>query len=499
MKLARSPLRRRITLALALAATAALSLALSASANVAVTIIATDPFTNSTSQHKTIVEPDTYSFGSTIVAAAQWGRFNDGGASDIGVSVSTNNGTSWTAQALPNITVYTSPPGPYARVSDPSVAFDAKHNVWMVSGLALNASVNGAAVTLSRSTDGGLSWNNPLVIVHAAGTGEDLDKNWTVCDNTPTSPWYGSCYTEWDDFGHGNRFQMAYSRDGGQTWTQSRTPNVAVIGGQPVTLPNGNIVVPIDNAFETALGYSISTNGGVKFGQAFTITSITSASDPGNIRSGPLPSAEISGDGKIFVVWEDCRFRANCYTNDLVYTTSTNGTTWTAVQRIPIDPVNSTVDHFIPGVAVDRTTSGSTIKVAVGYYYYPDVSCPGGCQLDVGYISSSNGGSTWSAATMLRGPMTMSWLPNTTQGRMVGDYMSTSYDASHLAHPVFAEAYVPTAGGTDCATATPNCNQPLETPSTGLAAAAGVTAQPNDPVLFSGPSQPGHVAFSHRR
>ena len=35
MKLARSPLRRRITLALALAATAALSLALSASANVA--------------------------------------------------------------------------------------------------------------------------------------------------------------------------------------------------------------------------------------------------------------------------------------------------------------------------------------------------------------------------------------------------------------------------------------------------------------------------------
>src|SRR5213595_653502 len=180
MKLARSPLRRRITLALALAATAALSLALSASANVAVTIIATDPFTNSTSQHKTIVEPDTYSFGSTIVAAAQWGRFTDGGASDIGVSTSTNNGTSWTAQALPNITVYTSPPGPYARVSDPSVAFDALHSVWMVSGLALDANVNGAAVTLSRSLDGGATWNNPLVTVHAAGVGENLDKNWTV-------------------------------------------------------------------------------------------------------------------------------------------------------------------------------------------------------------------------------------------------------------------------------------------------------------------------------
>src|ERR671937_891762 len=153
---------RRLPLALALAAVGALTLTLVASANVAVTIIATDPFTNATSQHATIVEPDTYSFGSTIVAAAQWGRFTDGGASDIGVSVSTNNGSSWTAQALPGTTVYSTPAGPYARISDPSVAFDAKHNVWMVSGLALDANLNGAAVTLSRSTNGGGAGKNPI-------------------------------------------------------------------------------------------------------------------------------------------------------------------------------------------------------------------------------------------------------------------------------------------------------------------------------------------------
>jgi hypothetical protein len=497
MQLAHSPLRRRLTLALALAATAALSLALSASANVAVTIIATDPFTNSTSQHATIVEPDTYSFGSTIVAAAQWGRFFDGGSSDLGVSVSTNNGSSWTAQQLPGLTVNSTPAGPWARVSDPSVAYDASHNVWMVSGLALDASLNGAAVTLSRSTNGGATWNNPNNVA-VAGAGENFDKNWTVCDNTPTSPFYGSCYTTWDDFGHGNLLKIAYSRDGGLTWTLSRTSHVGVIGAQPLTLPNGNVVVPLDNASETAIGYTISTNGGVKFGNAFTISSITAAADPGNIRSGPLPSAEISGDGKIFLVWEDCRFRSGCARNDLVYTTSTNGSTWTAIQRIPTDPggVGGTQDTFIPGVAVDRTTSGSTIKVAVGYYYYPNSSCTfATCQLDVGYVSSSNGGTTWTPQTMLRGPMTMSWLPNTSQGRMVGDYMSSSYDATHLAHPVFAEAYVPTLGGTDCATATPNCNQPLETPTAGLAAAAGsVTA--NDPVVFSGTVKNGRSAFN---
>src|SRR5205823_3743656 len=414
---------RRFALVLAFAAMAGVVLAMSASANIPLQTIAADTFTNPTSQHATIVEPDSYSYGQTMIAAAQWGRFNDGGASDLGVSVSTNDGASFTPQALPGLTVYSTPAGPWARVSDPSVAFDARHNVWMVSGLALDASLNGAAVTLSRSTNGGATWNNATNVAVATGT-QNFDKNWTVCDNTPTSPIYRPCYTTWDDFGHGNLLKIAYSRDGGVTWTLSTTPNVGVIGGQPVVQPNGNVVVPIDNASETALGYTRSTNGGVSFGQAFTITSISAKADPGNIRSGPLPSAEISGDGKIYVVWEDCRFRSGCSTNDLVYTTSTTGTTWTAVQRIPIDAVTSTVDHFIPGVGVDKNTSGSTIKVGVTYYYYRNVSCTfATCQLRVGFIKSSNGGATWNAAIDVAGPMTMSWLPNTTQGRMVGDYI----------------------------------------------------------------------------
>ena len=91
MKVAQTPRKRRFLLALGLAAAAALTLSLVASANVAVTIIMTDPFTNSTSQHATKVEPDTYSSGSTIVATAQEGRFTDGGSSDLGIACSTNN------------------------------------------------------------------------------------------------------------------------------------------------------------------------------------------------------------------------------------------------------------------------------------------------------------------------------------------------------------------------------------------------------------------------
>jgi len=480
---------RRVALIFGLAALSAFVVTMVAAANVALISVATDPYTNPGSQHRTIVEPDTFSSGSTIVAAAQFGRFFDGGASNIGFATSSDNGATWTSGTLPGITVFAG--GSYARVSDPSVAFDAKHNVWLVSSLAIDANVSGAAVLTSRSTNGGVTWEQPVTVA-AAGRKDDLDKNWIVCDNTPTSPFYGSCYTQFDDFGHGNQLQMYYSRDGGLTWQQGKTPRAGVIGGQPVVLPNGNVVVPLDNASETALGYTISTNGGVKFGQALVITSITAATDPGNIRSGPLPSAEIGG-GKIYVVWEDCRFRAGCSANDLVYVTSTNGTTWSAVQRIPIDPVTSTADHFLPGVAVGLTGA----QVGVTYYSYPDVNCTEAtCQLTVGYISSTNGGTSWSGPTQLAGPMVMTWLPNTSQGRMVGDYISSSFGSDGLVHPAFPVASAP-SGGSDCATATPNCSQPLVTPAGGLTVASG-TVVATDPVVYTGPSNPGPPAFKQR-
>ena len=489
---------RRAALALGLAATGALVLTLAAGATIPVLKIATDPFTNSTSQHKTVVEPDSFFFGSTGVAAAQAGRFTDGGSSGIVFARSIDNGVSYTSGTLPGITVFQNPPGPFARVSDPSVAHDRAHGVWMVSSLALDASITGTAVIVNRSTNGGATWGNP-VTVRAAGAGEDFDKNWTVCDNTTTSPFFGSCYTVWDDFGHGNNLKIAFSRDGGLTWTLSTTPNVGVIGGQPVVQPNGQVVVPLDNASETALGFTNSTNGGVTFGQAFTITSISAKADPGGIRSGPLPSAELAGDGKIFVVWEDCRFRSGCSTNDLVFVTSTNGTTWSAVQRIPIDPTSSTVDHFIPGVGVDRNTSGSTIKVGVTYYYYPNVNCTSAtCELRVGFISSSNGGTSWNPFIDVAGPMTLSWLPNTTQGRMVGDYISTSYNASFQARGYFALANAPT-GNADCAIATPNCDVALYTFVSGQSAAAAGSLTANDPVVYTAKPQPGKSAFHRKR
>jgi len=447
------------------AAVAALVIASTAFAATTGTISA-DLYLNTTSQHATQVEPDSFAFGSTIVAAVQTGRFTNGGSSNVCWATSTNAGGTWANGCLPGTTTYASPAGLWARVTDPSVAYDAQDNVWLISTLALDASVNGAAVLTSRSTDGGLTWGNPVTTA-AVGLGQDFDKNWIACDNTATSPFYGNCYTEWDDYGAGDRILMSTSTDGGLNWGPQRaTANTATgLGGQPLVQPNGTVIVPAASANEGAIIAFQSTNGGASWSATTTVATTRFHNAAGGLRSGPLPSAEIDGAGKVYVAWQDCRFRQGCKSNDIVMSTSTNGTTWSAVTRVPIDNVTSKVDHFIPGLAVDPATSGGAAHLALAYYFYPNAKCSvATCQLKVGFVSSHDGGTNWSAPQTLAGPMSLSWIASTTQGPMVGDYISTSFTTDGLAHPLFvtaaaksgttfAEALATVAGGVSVAVA----------------------------------------------
>ena len=459
MQLVRSSLR---TTAIVSSTAAVLLLNLPAAhAAVPITKIITDPFTNTSSQHQATVEPDTFAYGSTIIAATQSGRFFDGGASGIAYATSTNSGSTWTQGTLPGITTQTG--GTYDRVSDPSVAYDAKHNVWLISSIPITASVTVPVVFVSRSTDGGLTFGNPVTV--ATGS-TSFDKNWTVCDNFATSPYYGNCYTTFDDNADGDRLKVSTSSDGGLTWGAAKNTgnNAFGLGGQPVVQPSGKVIIPASNAFETAIIVWNSTNGGSTWSSTTTIATVNDHAPAGSLRSGPLPSAEIDASGKVYVAWQDCRFRNGCKANDIVYSTSTNGTTWTAVTRIPIDATTSGTDHFIPGLGVDPTTSGSTAKLGLTYYFYRTAACGSSCQLEVGYIQSNNGGSTWSAHTDVAGPFAISLTPNTSQGRMVGDYISTSWIGGK-AIGAFAVAKAPSGGFA--------FDQGIYVPTTGFTAAAG--------------------------
>jgi hypothetical protein len=427
----------------ALSAAAFLVLAAPAAANVPLNRVSSDLFTNPTSQHATEVEPDTFSNGSTIVSAFQVGRFFNGGSTDIGFATSTNGGLTYTAGTLPGLTstsgIGDSTGAPFERVSDPSVAFDAAHKVWLISSIPITSSLVVPTVFTSRSTDGGLTWQIPTTIPRPAAQTVNLDKNWIACDNSQSSAHFGNCYTEFDNPGQLDQEYMSTSSDGGLTWSQPVSPqgNPHGLGGQPVVRPDGTVIVP----FETITGKEAafeSKNGGASWSKAFTIASIAFQTVGGGLRTSPLPTAEIDGAGNVFVAWEDCRFRAKCSSNDIVFSTSSNGTNWSAVKRVPIDFVTSGADHFIPGLAVDKTTSGSGAHLALTYYFYPDATCTGGCQLDTGFISSPDGGNHWGAPTQLAGPTSLSDIALTSQGPMVGDYMSTSFVPGGDATTVFA-------------------------------------------------------------
>jgi hypothetical protein len=309
--------------------------------------------------------------------------------------------------------------------------------VWLVSSIPIEpSSLDVPTVFISTSTDStGTSWNDPVSIPPPVANKVNLDKNWTVCDNTPTSPHYGNCYTEFDNFGQGDLEYMSTSTDGGQTWS-SPVPtagNDKGLGGQPLVQPDGTVIVPFESLNGKEAAFE-STNGGQSWARANTISSIRFASVGGGLRTSPLPTAEIDGSGKVYVAWEDCRFRKNCSSNDIVFSTSTDGVNWSAVKRVPIDGVNSGEDHFIPGLAVDKSTS----DLALTYYFYPDATCSGGCQLEAGFISSPDGGDHWSDPQTLAGPMSLSDIANTSQGPMVGDYISTSFTAPGTATTVIA-------------------------------------------------------------
>jgi hypothetical protein len=405
-----------------------------ASPSVLLTVVSKDPYKNTTSFHKTQVEPDTFSFGSTIVSTFQTGRFTDGGSSNLGWATSTDSGQTWTKGFLPKTTVFANPPGPWDRISDPSVSYDPKHDVWMIVGLTLTGTTGEDAI-VSRSTDGGLTWGNPVTAAHNPGT--FFDKTWIGCDTWSGSPNYGNCYVEYDDAGQGDLMKMVRSTDGGLTWTNSTVASAFGLGGQPVAMPNGTVVVPYAGNGIDAL---VSTNGGQTYTTSH-VASVSAQGPAGNLRSPDLPSAEVDAAGKVYVVWYDCRFRSGCPRDDIVMSTSTNGTSWSSVVRIPIDPTNSTVEHMLPGIGVDKATSGNSAHLALSYYFYPNSVCGSStCKLKVGYVSSTDGGANWTSPITLAGPIKLNSLPLTNQGYMVGDYMSTSIFANGTADTVFSNA-----------------------------------------------------------
>ncbi|MFL5980662.1 MAG: exo-alpha-sialidase [Gaiellaceae bacterium] len=403
-----------------------------------------DTTTDPRAQHSTQVEPDSFSWGKTVVAAFQNGRISNGGAAAIGWATTKDAGKSWRSGMIPL--------GTYGVVSDPVVAYDAKHETWLVVGLG--AGFRELAIFVSRSKDG-LSWSRPLVA--AGDVDEDYDKEWLACDNGAKSPHRGSCYLAYVDIST-HWLALRYTRDGGLTWSkpvkiQPGVTNATFTGPMPVVQPDGTVVVPyslyapIDNG-EDRIAAVLSEDGGVTYSSPIRIARLISE-ELMPVRAPSMPSVDVDAGGRMYVVWQDSRERLGGTENDIVVSTSTNGRTWTSPRKIPL-PTAGEINYWLPAIAVEPSSSGKNAKLAVAFY---SLKLRAGCELFVPgcsqevhawFVQSSDGGDTWTKARRLNAePMRIEWIADSSLGRMLGDYISVSW-AGGKAIPVIALAGEPT-------------------------------------------------------
>jgi hypothetical protein len=221
----------------------------------------------------------------------------------------------------------------------------------------------------------------------------------------------------------------------------------------PTVQPDGTLVIPyalfepIDG--EDRIASVSSKDGGLTFGAPVRVAALD-ADEPMDVRAPAMPAADVDAAGRLFVAWQDARFRDNGVGNDIVLSSSADGVAWSEPTRIPLP---SSAQYFLPALAIDPATSGKRARLAVAFY---SMQLRAGCRLFVPgcaeelaawFVESRNAGSTWSAPKRLNTePMQLDWLAETTLGRMLGDYISVSF-AGGKPVPVLALSGEPSVGG----------------------------------------------------
>src|SRR5438045_90121 len=201
------------------------------------------------------VEPQIAVNGSDMITMWHQDRWSNGGGHGIGVGVSSDGGGTWTESTMPWDVCAPGTPSSltgYFRNSDPWVSI-GRDGIAYASGLSFNIQVpNWAnAVAVSRSTDGGATWDHTQPIPGSAFTTFSMstDKNSTTADPTKN----GTAYTVWDtlieptDNPDDNPHTASYTgpayfsktTDGGMTWSQAKI----IINTNQRQQTIGNIIV----------------------------------------------------------------------------------------------------------------------------------------------------------------------------------------------------------------------------------------------------------------
>ena len=349
-----------------------------------------------------------------------WRQFNSVTSNfrEAGFAYTTNGGTRWTAPGVLENNVFR---------SDPVLNSDTAGRFFYLS------LVQNFFDDLWRSITGGQSWTR-------VGPADGGDKQWFTIDNTNSSG-RGFQYQSWST--DGNNFggrQFTRSTDGGLTWLDPiNIPNSPAwgtldvdsagnlfIGGVNLTTnriwcvrssnaKNGAVVPTFDRSTPVNLG------GDIVFGEPI---------NPEGLVGQVFVAVDRSGTSTNNNVYMLASVQPSGFTNgsDVMFARSTNGgITFSAPRRINNDAVNHAKWHWFGTLSV--APSGR-----IDVVWYDTRNSPNNVISQLFYSFSIDGGNTWSPNVAVSNPFNpFIGYPNQSK---IGDYITvvSDDDSAHVAY-----------------------------------------------------------------
>jgi hypothetical protein len=279
-----------------------------------------------------------------------------------------------------------------------------------------------SGISVSKSTDGGVTWGGAVMASAKDAALHFLDKPWM--DVTGNN--LHVTYTDFEFAPNptcGTVFHTAIefvrSTDGGATWSlpiilDEVCSDQAFLQGSQVAVGNGSDVYtawedyPMGFLPPRHIELRRSTDGGATFGPVATVSDVTPPAGGFLFQGGFRGFLDLQGlavdtsggsnDGRVYVSWQDGRnltqpdffadIGAYNFSDVLLSKSSDGGTTWSAPVRVNNDPLTRAVDQYMPSLGVDK-------KGVVGVFFYDRRDDRRNFLIDAAFATSHNGGNSF--------------------------------------------------------------------------------------------------------
>ncbi|SPE28078.1 putative BNR repeat-like domain protein [Burkholderiales bacterium] len=356
-------------------------------------------------------------------------RWNAVGARAIEFARSADGGSSWSSgQPLPFSACGASAGvgAGYDRASDPSISVTSGGGSSLILASALAFSAGGylgsggtSAVLVTRSLDGGSTWQAPVAVIADTGSGSGSGPFYfNDRDAIAADPNSGHVYLVWDRLSSDPTAAMptwmAHSADDGLTWDPARIiydPGAGnqTFNNQPLVLADGSVVdiFTQPNGFFGQLMAIRSTDHGATWpatGAAVVIANMTPVGTQNPISGGHMAQTAVDAtSAKLAAVWQESSFSGGARDGIALSLSADGGATWSAPVQVNTAPA---VAAFDPSVHF-----GSAGRIAVTYYDFRDyVAGSSILSTSLWLRESADGGKSWTE-TRLYGPFNLNTAP----------------------------------------------------------------------------------------